>query len=91
MTTHQIELESHLEDFVNELIEQGKYESRNQVILAGLELLHKQEKSESPSQFPGQLVELPNNPSISSLNTFMDDNLQDLMAMLDAQEAEKTP
>ncbi len=47
-------------------------------------LLQEQERSNS-----GRLVELPNNPSLSPLNTFMDDNLQDLMAMLDAKEVEK--
>ncbi|NKB60886.1 MAG: hypothetical protein GKR95_01665 [Gammaproteobacteria bacterium] len=81
---HQIKLTPKLEHFVNEMIERGRYGSVDELMEAALELLQEQERSNS-----GRLVELPNNPSLSSLNTFMDDNLQDLMAMLDAKEVEK--
>ena len=38
---------------------------------------------------PGQQVDLPDKVSVAALNTFMDDNLQALIAMLDAKEAEQ--
>ena len=80
--SHQIKLGPQFENFVDEMIEKGRYKSVDEIAQAAFKLLYEQEKHR-----PGRMVELPENPSLSSLNTFMDDNLEELIAMLDAKES----
>ena len=101
MTQHQIELDAYFQDLVDLLIQQGQYRSVEEVIIAGLELLDLQVQEEEGMTEPGEQpvpdtersplvgrpVDLPEKVSVASLNTFMDNSLQELMDMLNAQEA----